>query len=433
MGPDTYEFAYNGLGDRLRQTINAAPQNYTLDLEAGLTQVLSDEADAYLYGVGRIGQSGGGGWQYYLGDALASVRQLVDQAGSLTLAKSYVPFGGTSFSAGTGASAFAFAGDQADATGLVYMRARYLGASAGRFLSRDAWDGDPAQPMSYNPWIYVGENPVNGVDHSGKRPRVDYCDTFRSQEDCLRDWIEDHYEPNSTTARWDPPPYVKWDPPRGSGWVSDLPHLDEPTIGAQFSVPGHPLWCEPNPAFPDDRSEDFCHNNMFCGQISVALIVDGTASQAVDNFIRLKQGSYQDNVGTTKETLVSFINHQYGDRWLASTIDRHSWFGSPLQLKGYLARGLSVMSLVTINNGSRYSASGGQVGIDTGIDHWVVITGMSRDWHPAPASVWNWVRIYNPFTNWEEYYRWSGFLDAWENADGDLAGVTVGRVRASGR
>ena len=41
-GSDTYAFDYNGLGDRLRQTVNGTPTNYTLDLVAGLTQVLSD-------------------------------------------------------------------------------------------------------------------------------------------------------------------------------------------------------------------------------------------------------------------------------------------------------------------------------------------------------------------------------------------------------
>lgn len=69
MGGDAYTFAYtilaqaNGLGDRLRQTVNAVPQDYTLDIASGLTQVLSDEADAYLCGVGRIGQEHTGAWQ----------------------------------------------------------------------------------------------------------------------------------------------------------------------------------------------------------------------------------------------------------------------------------------------------------------------------------------------------------------------------------
>jgi YD repeat-containing protein len=37
-----YAYAYNGLGDRLQQTVNGVASDYTLDIEAGLTQVLSD-------------------------------------------------------------------------------------------------------------------------------------------------------------------------------------------------------------------------------------------------------------------------------------------------------------------------------------------------------------------------------------------------------
>jgi YD repeat-containing protein len=48
--PSAYGFAYNGLGGRLRQTIDGVPTNYTLDLNAGLTQVLSDGTNTYLYG-----------------------------------------------------------------------------------------------------------------------------------------------------------------------------------------------------------------------------------------------------------------------------------------------------------------------------------------------------------------------------------------------
>lgn len=49
----TYALAYNGLGDRVRQTINGTSTNYALDLNAGLTQVLSDGSNAYLYGLAR--------------------------------------------------------------------------------------------------------------------------------------------------------------------------------------------------------------------------------------------------------------------------------------------------------------------------------------------------------------------------------------------
>jgi len=84
QGANTYAFAYNGLGDRLRQTINGSPTTYTVDLAAGLTQVLADGTNSYLYGVGRIGEEQPGGWQYHLGDALGSVRQQANAGAAVT-------------------------------------------------------------------------------------------------------------------------------------------------------------------------------------------------------------------------------------------------------------------------------------------------------------------------------------------------------------
>jgi hypothetical protein len=42
---------------------------YTLDLVAGLTQILSDGTAQYLYGYGRIGEDNGDEWAYYATDA----------------------------------------------------------------------------------------------------------------------------------------------------------------------------------------------------------------------------------------------------------------------------------------------------------------------------------------------------------------------------
>jgi len=53
----SYSYTYNGLGDRLSQTVDGGtPTKYTLDISQGLTQVLSDGATTYLCGNGRIGQ-----------------------------------------------------------------------------------------------------------------------------------------------------------------------------------------------------------------------------------------------------------------------------------------------------------------------------------------------------------------------------------------
>ena len=77
---------YNG--DRLRQTVNSVTTGDTLDLNAGLVQVLSDGSITYLYGNARILQDCGTCKETFLTDALGSVRQLVDASGTVILGRS---------------------------------------------------------------------------------------------------------------------------------------------------------------------------------------------------------------------------------------------------------------------------------------------------------------------------------------------------------
>jgi hypothetical protein len=98
-----------------------------LDQAAGLTQVLADGTNTYLYGNGRIAQVSATGTDYFLGDALGSVRQLANASGAVTLAKSYQPYGSVMSSVGSRTSIYGWTGEIADAgTGLVYLRARFL-------------------------------------------------------------------------------------------------------------------------------------------------------------------------------------------------------------------------------------------------------------------------------------------------------------------
>ncbi len=71
QGANTYTFAYNGLGDRLQQTMGITTTRYVLDPSSGLTQVLSDGTSAYLYGNGRIAQYQAD-MQYFGADGLGS-------------------------------------------------------------------------------------------------------------------------------------------------------------------------------------------------------------------------------------------------------------------------------------------------------------------------------------------------------------------------
>jgi len=195
QGSDSYLYAYNGLGDRLAQSVNGEYTSYTLDIVSPLTQVLADGENAYLYGLARLGEEQADGWQMHLGDALGSVRQLADGNASVTMASAYAPFGDVLSTSGDAETIFQYTGEQLDPTGLVYLRARYYAPASGRFLTMDAWDGDPYQPLSYNPWLYVAANPVNFVDPSG----LWYC---TGHPDC-EEWVNhalDILQENSPTG-----------------------------------------------------------------------------------------------------------------------------------------------------------------------------------------------------------------------------------------
>jgi RHS repeat-associated protein len=152
----------------LQQTVNGATTTYTLDLAAGLTQVLGDGTNTYLYGSERIAQnSTAAGKQYFLNDALGSVRRLTNAGGTPTLTRSYEPYGKVLTSTGAGSTAYGFAGEWTDNTGLIHLRARYYASGVGRFVSKDMWPRDYRRPLSHNGWLYSLSNPVNYTDPSG--------------------------------------------------------------------------------------------------------------------------------------------------------------------------------------------------------------------------------------------------------------------------
>ncbi|MGB8646733.1 MAG: RHS repeat-associated core domain-containing protein [Anaerolineae bacterium] len=197
---------------------------YVNDPAAGLTQVLSDGTDTYLYGAGRIAQQGAN-VQYFGVDGLGSVRQLYNSSGNVIEDMRYDPYGNTLAKSGTGSSMYGFAGEQTDGTsGFVYLRARYYDSSTGRFITKDTWAGDYNNPLTLNQWNYTNGNPVNSVDRTGLNPCDDdpnstACDEYALQNGgysnrfgwCLpgglgcsggSEYWDQHLGPGNWTLRW---------------------------------------------------------------------------------------------------------------------------------------------------------------------------------------------------------------------------------------
>src|SRR5262249_40393740 len=102
-------------------------------------------------------------------DALGSTRVLTDASGAVTDRYIYDAFGQLLGHTGTTVNIYLFAGEPHDPlTGLDYLRARYMDAATGRFVSRDPLAGSMFLPLTLNRYLYTGDDAVNDRDPSGQ-------------------------------------------------------------------------------------------------------------------------------------------------------------------------------------------------------------------------------------------------------------------------
>jgi RHS repeat-associated protein len=434
QGGDNYNYAYNGLGDRLQQVVNGAPTSYTLDLNTGLTQVLADGANKYLYGNGRIGEEQATGWQYYMGDALGSVRQLVDPPGGISLARSYEPFGSPLTQAGIFTSSYGFAGEWTDRIRWIFLRARYMKPDDGRFLSKDILDGNPAYPISYVSWLYGNSNPINRADPSGLQPSTERwptgCralpDIAMKRECLLAQFAMNRPDPSAH------PPTVTWNP--------------AVQVNNATQVAGHQFIINPKTGQPFESKAPWGKN--LCGHIDISMILETATGQ------RYLLGSIWEATNRTRsatsasdlaKTVLKCFPQRQG--WKVMTHvwnENNEWieredirgegrFVPNLSSQGWQNRGVAQLSnaligmlsqqhymipLVSIKQYSGRSDPGTllpRTGVVSG--HWVLLTGISASWQPGDLdSYLNWVRIKNPFRNRDEYYTWSEFEGSWASS-----------------
>lgn len=105
-------------------------------------------------------------------------------AGEVQLARSYAPFGDVLSGERVG-TAYGYTGEWTDATGLVYLRARYYAPWQGRFITRDPWSGEVTRPGSLHKWVYVENNPINAVDPQGLKQYRIWAAAFISPEEIV--------------------------------------------------------------------------------------------------------------------------------------------------------------------------------------------------------------------------------------------------------
>ncbi|WP_189525243.1 putative Ig domain-containing protein [Nostoc sp. 'Peltigera membranacea cyanobiont' 232] len=171
-GSSQSKYIYDASGNRVASITDGVRKNYLVD-PRGYSKVLQ-EYDAngqiltkYFYGLGLIKSESGSDERFYHSDGLGSTRLLTDGTGQVTDRYVYDAFGRLIAHAGGSGNAYQFAGEQRDSTGLDYLRARYYNSDLGRFISKDAFAGHLASPISENAYVYANANPVNFTDPSG--------------------------------------------------------------------------------------------------------------------------------------------------------------------------------------------------------------------------------------------------------------------------
>nr|WP_294242730.1 RHS repeat-associated core domain-containing protein [Pseudobutyrivibrio sp.] len=92
---------------------------------------------------------------------------MTSAAGTVTDTLVFDAFGNETTKTGTSDNSYGFQGEEQDATGLYYLRARYMDPSTGTFTSMDTYSGSLSDPMSLHKYMFANSNPVIYSDPSG--------------------------------------------------------------------------------------------------------------------------------------------------------------------------------------------------------------------------------------------------------------------------
>ncbi|MGA9207750.1 MAG: RHS repeat-associated core domain-containing protein, partial [Terriglobales bacterium] len=170
---------YDGDGNRVSETAAGVTTKYLVDTlnPTGYSQVVDELVSGsvtrtYAYGWQRVSENQqiSGTWtpSFYGYDGHGNVRFLTNTSGTVGNTYRFDAFGNQIASTGTTPNSFLYSGEQFDTNVSSYqMRARWYRPTVGRFITRDPVEGKRCCRLSWNPYIYVKQNPVNAADPTG--------------------------------------------------------------------------------------------------------------------------------------------------------------------------------------------------------------------------------------------------------------------------
>ncbi len=175
----SYSYTYDGNGLRASSTSpNGVISNFTYSLTSPSPQILTDSANAYIYGpsgtplgnapLEQISISQPTQLPLYLLSGPSGVTNTFDSQG-LVGTQSYDPWGNIT-SSNNMTTPFGYQGAYTDPTGFQYLINRYYDPSTGQFLSVD-----PLVQLTGQAYAYAGDNPINFNDPFGLCNQKKHC------------------------------------------------------------------------------------------------------------------------------------------------------------------------------------------------------------------------------------------------------------------
>jgi len=170
-------YAYDPSGVLVSRTDSTGTVGFVNDASMSLPHaVAGTDGSWWVYAGSRpLAQATPDGQVHYLHeDPRGDVRLVTDAAGAVTDTFTYDVDGQVTTRTGTTAVSVGWNGEYTDAaTGMVWLRARWYDPASARFITADPWQGNPANPVSLNRYLYANADPVNNTDPSGLQTYVD--------------------------------------------------------------------------------------------------------------------------------------------------------------------------------------------------------------------------------------------------------------------
>ena len=167
-------YTYDAQGLMVSRADANGTENYTWDGSlpygqiVGITDGAGTLKSRQIWGMERLAEIRNDTVLWLLADGPGNVRAIADSTGKIIGREDFDAWGNRTLDSGR-TTRFGYRGEWSDpATGLVFLRARWMDPQTGRFVSEDPYSGDLNSPTSLHRYLYASNGPVNRRDPSGR-------------------------------------------------------------------------------------------------------------------------------------------------------------------------------------------------------------------------------------------------------------------------